>query len=111
MVALPFDYQIYLSLNKFNFSMYFHKFRSHWFVVFDAIVIDFLNFIRHDLIERRNKTVILTTHILSEITEIADNIAVLAQGQIQTQGSLEELNATPGLAGTGFQAIYDHYVK
>jgi Cu-processing system ATP-binding protein len=44
----------------------------------------------------RGKTVLLTTHILSEVEELADEIIFLLDGKIFFQGTLEALLASQG---------------
>ena len=41
--------------------------------------------------KRKGKTIILTSHIMSEIQELADEIIFLLEGEVRFKGSLEEL--------------------
>ncbi len=42
---------------------------------------------------RREKTVLLSTHILSEVRSTCDKVIIIHRGQLAAQGSLEELSA------------------
>ncbi len=44
----------------------------------------------------KGKTIILTSHIMSEIEELAENIIFLLDGKIRYSGPVEELKATVG---------------
>lgn len=44
----------------------------------------------------QNRTVIISSHILSEISEICDELLVISGGRLVAQGTLEELEATLG---------------
>ncbi len=76
-----------------------------------VIAKDFLSFVKHGLIARKNKTVILATHILSEISDVADDIVILVQGKIKAKGPLKELNNSLDLENADFNTVYAHYVK
>lgn len=52
-------------------------------------------FIR-DLCHRRGKTIIISSHILSEISLLADDIGIINQGKLLEEGSLEELEKKNG---------------
>ena len=60
---------------------------------------------RHDVLElmsnlRRDTTIFYCTHILDDVQTVSDNVAILNEGILITQGSIEEL-----LKGTG-ETIY-----
>lgn len=76
-----------------------------------VIAKDFLNLIKHDLIAKKNKTILLTTHVLSEITDFADEIAILVQGRITAKGSIQALSQGLDVNGVDPKAIYDHYTQ
>jgi ABC-2 type transport system ATP-binding protein len=44
---------------------------------------------------RRGKTVILSSHLLSDVEDVCDRVVILYGGKIQAMGSLKELLATP----------------
>lgn len=46
--------------------------------------------------KKRGKTLLLTSHIMSEIEEMADRVAYLLNGQIQYDGTLDELTEKAG---------------
>jgi ABC-2 type transport system ATP-binding protein len=54
----------------------------------------------NDIIRERQRagtTVLFSSHILSDVEDVADRIGILAQGAITTTGSIRELTATFGL--------------
>src|SRR5690606_5258536 len=44
---------------------------------------------------RRGKTVILSSHLLSDVEDVCDRVVVYYGGKIQAMGTLKELLATP----------------
>ena len=49
----------------------------------------------HDLFRERQSTVLYVTHGLDEAAALSDDIAVLQNGRVAQQGTLEELRAAP----------------
>lgn len=51
--------------------------------------------IRNILIEQRRKgrTIFLNSHLLSELEMVCDRVAIMVQGQVHSEGTLEELTA------------------
>lgn len=49
-----------------------------------------------DLCEIKGKTIIISSHILSEISLLADDIGIINHGKLLEEGSLEELEARNG---------------
>ncbi len=45
----------------------------------------------------RGKTVFLNSHLLSEVEQISDRVAILRQGQVITEGTVQELTAQKNL--------------
>jgi len=45
---------------------------------------------------RRGKTVILSSHLLSDVEDVCDRVVIYYGGKIQAMGTLKELLATPG---------------
>lgn len=48
------------------------------------------SFIR-DLCDKQGKTILISSHILSEIEQLADDIGIINNGELLEEGSLEEL--------------------
>lgn len=42
---------------------------------------------------KKDKTIILSTHILSEVEEVADRVVIINKGQIIAQGNIDELHS------------------
>lgn len=45
-----------------------------------------------ELVDRQNKTVLLSTHILAEVEKVADHVAIINRGVTVISGSLRELS-------------------
>ena len=50
-----------------------------------------LRFLKHDLVERQNRTVFWATHNLAEAQEFGDEVAVIKEGRIRIKGNLQEM--------------------
>jgi ABC-2 type transport system ATP-binding protein len=50
-----------------------------------------LRFLKHELVERQNRTVFWATHNLAEAQEFGDEVAVIKEGRIRIKGSLQEM--------------------
>jgi ABC-2 type transport system ATP-binding protein len=62
-------------------------------------------------LKRRGKTILLSSHLLSQVQDVCDRVGILAHGQLVREGRLEELlavedrtqlileNASPNLLG------------
>ena len=57
---------------------------------------EFREFIRHDLVDKRGKTVFLATHNLLEAQMICDRIALIDQGRIVAVGTPSQVRAMVG---------------
>jgi ABC-2 type transport system ATP-binding protein len=51
---------------------------------------------RDELVQRRGKTVVLTTNLLEEAWAVCDEVAILSQGRLVAQGAPSELNQRIG---------------
>ena len=47
-------------------------------------------------LKQQGKTVFISSHILSEVEEVCDRVAILQQGQLRRIGTIEELSRSPG---------------
>jgi sodium transport system ATP-binding protein len=72
-------------------------------VVSGQAIIDFIRTAR-----QHNKTIILSTHYMTEAEEMCDRIALLSAGNIVAVGSTEELLAASGAAS--LTDAFFHYV-
>jgi len=52
------------------------------------------NFIKGTLVNTENKTVLLATHNLAEVEQLCNRIAVLDNGKVKAEGTVEEIKAT-----------------
>jgi ABC-2 type transport system ATP-binding protein len=50
-------------------------------------------------LKRMGKTIMISSHILSELEEISDNVGIIEQGRLVFSGSMEEIRRRTGLAG------------
>lgn len=60
---------------------------------------------------RNERTVLLSTHILSEIEQIAQRVLIIRSGQIIVDGLLEELLKAPGTARSGGSTLEEVFVS
>ncbi len=63
-------------------------------------------FLREEMVEKRKKTVILTTHQMAEAEDICDRIAVMQDGRIKAVGTMEELGQQAGISGAGLEELF-----
>ena len=84
-------------------------------LIFDepTVGLDVLNALElHDMIRElkdEGKTILFSTHIMSEAEKLCDTIAIINQGRILASGSLEELREDTGTRY--LEDIFLHYVK
>ena len=58
------------------------------------------------------KSVLVASHNLREVEELADRIAILCEGEIRATGSPAELKERAGVARTGdLEEVYDHFTR
>ena len=55
---------------------------------------------------RRGHTVILTTHILEVAERMAERIGIIHEGRLKTEGTLDELRAQAGSAGSTLEDVF-----
>ena len=55
-------------------------------------------------LKEMGKTVILSTHILSDVERVADRVGILHQGKLQLEGSIQELLRANAAHVIGFEA-------
>ena len=51
------------------------------------------SFLKDQLVQRNGKTLFVTTHQLEEVSQIADDVAVMVDGEIKASGTLKEISA------------------
>ncbi len=66
-------------------------------------------FIRENLVGKNRKTVIMTSHILDEASEMANRLAIIQNGRIKACGSLEELRHQAGRPEADIKNLYRHF--
>lgn len=59
------------------------------------------------LVEERGKTVVVSSHVLADVEQLADHIVVIHRGQKVADGALEELVGSTG----GFRVVVDDPVR
>ena len=67
-------------------------------------------FIKNDLVKKKEKTILLASHLLSEVSEISDRIVIMNKGSIQTCGTLSELRFKMGKTNAELDDVYKFYV-
>lgn len=80
------------------------------FVGLDPLAIDdLLNLIR----EKRDqgKSILMSTHILANAQDLADQFVLLNRGHIEAQGNLKEIGEKVGMPGASLFEIYRHVAK
>ena|SRR3989338_2133560 len=68
-------------------------------------------YIKEKLVKKNGKTVLLTGHMLSEISEISDRIAILKKGSIKACGNFIQLRDGAGIKDNDLNRIYQFYVN
>lgn len=68
-------------------------------------------FIKEELVEKRKKTIFMTTHQMTEAEEICDRIAIMQGGRIKKLGTLEELRKETGATGAGLNEIFHKVIE
>ena len=49
-----------------------------------------------ELAKEQGKTILMTTHLLPEVTKLCDRIAIMSHGKLVTEGTLAELRTQSG---------------
>ena len=66
----------------------------------------------HQKAKNEGRTVLISSHNLKEVEELADHIAIIHQGAIQALGSISELKARAELSqSTGLDALFNHFTS
>lgn len=60
---------------------------------------------------RQERTVLLSTHILSEIEQIAHRVLIIRSGEIIVDGPMEELLKAPGTARSGGSTLEEVFIR
>jgi ABC-2 type transport system ATP-binding protein len=69
------------------------------------------SFIREELVDKQGKTVVFTSHSLSEIENLADTIAIMNKGKIKSCGSLNSLKQEMSKPDAKMEEIFNYYIK
>lgn len=70
-----------------------------------AGILDIRNLIT-ELNREHGKTILISSHFLSEIEKIATDVAILNNGRLAYQGPLSLLTVTPGATFTDLETIF-----
>ena len=54
------------------------------------------DFIKHELVKKQGKTIVLTTHNMEEAEQICDRVAIIDNGELKALGTIKELKALTG---------------
>lgn len=66
----------------------------------------------HQKAQNERRTVLISSHNLKEVEELADHIAIIHHGAIQALGSISELKARAGLPqSTDLDALFKHFTS
>jgi len=66
----------------------------------------------HQKAQNERRTVLISSHNLKEVEELADHIAIIHHGAIQALGSISELKARAGLSpSTDLDALFEHFTS
>ena len=68
------------------------------------------DFIKNELIKKEGKVAVWTSHVLSEIAEVADRIAILQKGRFKALGTLNELKKDSHQKDGHLEDIYSFYL-
>jgi ABC-2 type transport system ATP-binding protein len=72
---------------------------------------DVRDFIKNELVLKKKKTVIMTSHRFSEIAGITDKIAILHNGRLKAFGALGDLSKNIPLMKDDFTSLYQFYLN
>ena len=72
----------------------------------------FCRYLKDELVSKQKKTVLMTSHLLSEVVSVTDQIVILNEGKIKALGSLEELKKRAGgNSAAKLEDVYDFFIK
>jgi len=64
-------------------------------------------FIKKDLVITHGRTVVISTHLLSEAEEICDTVAIMNKGKIKSIGSIKDINNRYGSLMNAFEKMVE----
>ncbi len=67
-------------------------------------------YIKNELGQEQKKTIVVTSHHLSEIAEMADRIAILKQGELRACATMDQLARLSGCADQNVNIIYHFFI-
>lgn len=69
------------------------------------------DFIRKKLVDEKKKTVIFTSHSLTEVQNLADTIAIMDKGKLKVSGSFDDLRQAMSMPNADIEEVFDYYTK
>ncbi len=72
---------------------------------------DLVNFIKQELVLKKNKTILMASHDLGVVADISDKIAILKEGQLKAFGTIETLKGRLPQKAVDLNEIYNFYLS
>ncbi|MDP2939188.1 MAG: ABC transporter ATP-binding protein [Candidatus Omnitrophota bacterium] len=72
---------------------------------------DLRRFIKDELVDKSGKTIIFSSHSLSEIETLSDRIAIMSKGRIKAEGTLAKLKEKMGPSSHVIEEVFSYYLQ